>query len=518
MKNSIFSILVLLFLTGITSCTNKLKISKSALVIPDDVFFASRANILRATYQVPNWKELLRDEFGLDIEAEETPRPNFLGSGKAYVFGDVLEQNKNYVAFSILIRSRKNLEEFVKGTNPEVSIQHFKGFRYIIKNKNILGWSQNVLLLLDARQAYNQNQVVEQFKKLVNTRHEDALIVKNENFQEALKNDRDMALWLNIEKLARTPLLSSFVENMKLEDTFFHILANFDEGMISLKTQYFTNPDMYEGYKTLLSSKVNKELLRNVPVENPAMLTAVGVKPSGIKKLLADIQWTKKAENMAQAVTLSLDQFIDMLSGDAVIMLKDIQNLQQDLENTEKTILRDKKAISDIVLGIGIRNQQVYDSLKSIMLETGLLEKREGYYFFFGETYVLEKDSFVYFTKNEQVKDDFFNGVTLKNEELIENAEQHWFIFHADEAIAEKTIKGQTLVKEVARNLLKNEDLKLEYATINLAAMDSKQKGSESIVLLKDKTSNSLLAMLEVLKEIVFQTKIRLDPNFWQED
>jgi hypothetical protein len=506
----------LLLLSGFSACS---RFTPSVSCIPKDAFFASRANILRATYQVPNWKEVLKEEFELDLNADTVSKPAFLASGKAYIFGDIFKAEENYIALSIAMMNKRNLEKILKKMNPSLNFEEHKSphrkYKFIVRNKSLLAWSGSHLMFINARQAGNESKLREIFKRLADLKREESLMSANENFSKALSNDYDLALWLNIAKVGDIPLLKKFAKNVNLKDNYMHLQANFDEGQVSTRTQYYTNPTLYQAYKTLLSRSLNKQLLENAPVAYPAVLMASSIDPTGIKQFLKDIEWTEKIGNMVHAITLNLDQFVDMLSGDFLVLLKDVAHLEKNRLKTDSSHTEDKKMLSDLVLGVGIRNRAVYDTLKNNLLRTGILEKKENHYEFFHEIFVLEKDSMVYFTKNELVKGDFYKGLRLDNPKILKMTTENWFMLHAEQSVVDKSIKSKKLLGEVARSLLKNPNVKLETATIQLANIGNKSRG-ESLVLLQDKTANSLLAMLEVLKEIVYQTKLRLDPNYYQ--
>lgn len=510
----VFILLILVLNLG--ACV---KIHKSAQIIPSDVSIASRVNVLRATYQVPAWKETLKDEFDIDVEAFAVGPQSFLGSGKAYVFGNVLSANQNYLAFSIAIRSRKKLEDFIKNTNPNASFQNLDKYHYIIKGSNLLAWSNTVLLLINSREATTERDLKTHLAKIIKVNKSNALIYQNKNFKEALKNDKDIVAWIDINRLKNTSFGSNLLsDSLNLKENYLHLKANFDEGRINIQSQYFTNEQLYLDYKEMFSTSLNKNILINIPIENPAILTAISVKTSGFRRLLKDLNFTEKAENLVTSVTLSLDDAIDMLSGDVVIALKDIKNLEKDLENKNKkgrASIDTQKAINDMILGIGIGNEAIFDSLMNTLTKTGLLEQKEGYGLFFSELYLMKKGKYLYVTKNPEIKDNFLANVKLNNAKLLEKTEDSWFLLYADESVAGKTIKGKSIVKTITRSILKNEKVKLEEATISLSQLENQETEGETMILLKDKTVNSLIAMLEVVKEIAYQTKLRLDPNYW---
>ncbi len=479
--------------------------------IPNDVFYASRANVLRATYQVLEWKELLKKELDIDLAKDTIAKPFFLASGKPYIFGNILQNEKNYTALSILLLSKRNLEKFLKSLNPNLPIESFKDYKFTLKNRSMLAWNRKHLLYINAAHAENENQLRELFKTLVTLKKNEMLIETNENFKKALKNTKDVALWLNVAKVNNAPKIKEWVDDLKLNDNYMHIQANFDDGQISVATQYFTNPTLFKDYQTLLSGSVNKSLLSNLPLQKPAMVLGIGVKSEGIAQFLKDIKFTQKATNLITSITLTFEQFIKMFSGDAVIALKDIASLEHLLPHDS---VRETRHTSDMVLGIGIKERAIYETLKKNLLETGALEDKQDHFTFFGEIYVLERDSMVYFTKNEMVKNDFVQKVKFDNPKLLEFVSDNWFFLHVDEKIGEKALEGKSMFKEVARNLLKKEALKLESATIQIANKRKNEKGAaDAFVFLKDKNANSLIAMIEVLREIVYQTKMRLDPN-----
>ena len=507
-----FIIYGLFFVLGFSSCV---KISPSARSIPKDVMFAARANILRATYQVPNWKDVMREEFSIDLEADSTPRTNFLASGRAYIYGDLTEYEDNYIAIAINIRNHKSLERFVTTMNPDLKVQKLNNFKYLVKNKSLLGWSNKLLVLLDARQSPNEAHLTKLFSKIANNKRDSSLLFTNENFHQALKSYYDVSLWVNIDDFGKSSLFSQFSQNVNLENNYLHLHANFDEGQVTTKTTYFADDSLYARYADIISSPINPKLLENVPLEDPAVLLGLSLKPKGFKTLVDDLSLTEQCNNLVNAVTLTLDDFFEMISGDVVIGLKDLSHLDQDLDqNDSTTSLKDKKTISDLVMGVGIKNQAVYDSLIQVLLETGILEQKEGYQEFFGELFIMKRDSVVFFTKNESIKDDFLAEIKLQDQNILSMAPNNWFMLYANESISEKTVKGQNIVMEITRNILKNDNLNLEEAKISFSVPDSKL-GGESLLTFKDKEANSLLAMLEVLKVIVLETKQRLDPNYY---
>ncbi|TAE06072.1 MAG: hypothetical protein EAZ95_19390 [Bacteroidetes bacterium] len=479
--------------------------------IPHDVFYASRANVLRATYQIPEWKDVLKRELDIDLSQDTTKNPLFLASGKAFLFGNILQGEQNYTALSILLLSKRNLEKFLKSVNPNLVIESFKDYNFTLRNRSMLAWNKKHLLYINSPHAANENQLRELFRRLTTLKDSEMLIKSKNNFVKAVKNDQDLSMWLNIAKMGDAPKLKEWIDDMHLQDNYMHLRANFDDGEVSVATEYFTNSKLFQDYKTLLSGSVNKTLIENLPIQKPAMVVGIGVKPEGIAQFLKDIKFTQKATNLMNSITLTFDDFVKMYSGDMVIALKDVKSLEHLLPPDS---LREIRHTSDMVLGIGIKNKVIYDSLKSKLMQTGILEKKPDHLVFFGEVYVMERDSMVYFTKNELVKEDFIKMVKFDNPKLLESVSDNWFFLHADEKIGEKALEGKSLFKEATRNLLKKEELKLESATIQIANKRQNDKSkADAILLLKDKNANSLMAMLEVVREIVFQTKMRLDPN-----
>jgi hypothetical protein len=210
-----------------------------------------------------------------------------------------------------------------------------------------------------------------------------------------------------------------------------------------------------------------------------------------------------------------MDQFLEMLTGETAIAMKKI-----DLSSLPDSLKSDKKHTSDIVIGVKIKNLAIYDTLMATLESSGVLEKKENYSLFLNELYFLRKDSLLYITKNQSIKDDFLNDIKVTNKDILKEANNKWFLLYADETFNSRPIESKSLISSVAKSIFNGEKVKLESATIHLETLtkDKKRIDGETIVLLKDKNSNSLWAMLEILKEVLYQAKIRFEPNFFEEE
>ncbi len=499
----------MLFLSG---CV---RARKATLIIGEDVMYASRVNIFRNTHQLGEWQKVLKDELELDLKADSIKRPMFLINGKGYVFGELMQGTKNYTAFSIPLFNKRNFEKFIKKALPSYNVKTYKKYKFITKDKNLIAWSKGVLLMIDAHQAENELEAEKILQKIVDTPKSAALILKNPNFKKALNNDRDVALWLNVNKFANIPEVKTFVKNIPFKNNYLHFQTDFDEGVVTANTEYFTSPELFEAYKNLFSGKINKRLIENLPITSPSTVLSSGISPKELKVFLKDIEWTEKAENLVSSMTLTMDEFLEMVTGETVVASKKI-----DIEALPDSLKDNKKYISDVVMGFRIKNLFIYDSLMSTLKETGILEVKEGHSIFLDDLYVLRQDSLVYVTRNESIKDDFIKNVKLENKQVLKQITNKWFVFYADESVSKREMAGKSLVNSIAKVLLKGDKVKLESVTFHLETIGKNKKhiDGETIVLLKDKNANSLWAMLEIIKEIVFQTKQRFDPNFFKEE
>ncbi len=502
------------FLLLLGLCTNCLHPRSSARLIPKDVTFASRVQVLRTTFQVKEWRNLLRDEFELDLDADTISTPLFLGSAKAYLFGDLFKKNQNYIGASIAIINRPNLEKFIKKSNPGIVFKEYKGFRYFLQNKNVTAWSKRALLLLNARQADTHIQSELLLKRIIDLPESEKLFYTNPNFKKILKNDQDVAFWLNVEKLSDIKEIKTFAKNLPLKNNYWHFIANFDEGVVHASTEFFTSPQMYQAYQTMLSGKVSTQLVADLPIASPAVLMAMGLKTEGMKQFIKDIEWTEKADNLTHAITLSLDQFLDMFTGEMVVAMKNAHPLIPEKKDSLHHITP-----SDLVLGLNIRNTQTYDSLMYMLETSSLLEKKQNYDLFFSEVYIMRHANSVYITKDSTIKNDFLQNIKFKNKDILKQSSDKWLLLHADENLAHNSIEGKGLAQDILKAVLKNKKVQMESATLELESLkkDKKDMTGNSIVLFKDKNENSLVALLEIFKEIVYQTKMRLDPNFFED-
>jgi hypothetical protein len=517
-KHPIFGltyIFLLGFLLGFNACGSKVV---APTHIPADATMAICFDFKAMTAKTMQWQDMLNPEllrnFYLGDEADLTAQ--ILNSGvdyqaDGYIFAKVsTNESDKYFAGVFQLNSESRFEKALKNAYPKREIKTAGKLKFMnIDNFAMVGWQDKKVWLVSLGEKTTEPALKAKFDKIRNTQSTESLEAKNAQFKELLQGEYDCAFWTDSEKinLANSGYAELIPESMQsLKDflqmsQYFSGTLRFENGQIAMKGTSVLNPKIQEKYQDLFKTKMDIDLIKAIPIQNPILATGGGAGMKGVQKLLADagILETKDVKfviGLIELMGMSEAELFDAFSGDVVLAVRDVNTSFFSAEAVE------------YALGIGINNRKNLDKLLENITNLPVLpiKKKDNYYFIktddIGKMYLMEKDKMVFITGTTEIKDRFLKGNEKLNNDWAE---------YSNGAIGFWQLDMPRLVKLLPQgslNDIDNKNLK-EIFLPNFKSVVAKSStpsgnllASEMLIKMNDTKRNALTVIVDAMRKM----------------
>ncbi|HJY23039.1 MAG TPA: DUF4836 family protein, partial [Hanamia sp.] len=248
------------------------------------------------------------------------------------------------------LKSEKDFEQFNKNFDPTQTVKKAGDIStLVLKDKNVVGWNDNHFAYVmnsattstqmysweDSTGASSNIAPVDRSEELASFCNKlfslkaDSSLAKNDKFSDLLKEKGDLHFWQNTEEITKSVPNMGMLGMLKL-DVFFKdnistFTVNFDKGKIEIEQKGYAGKELTDFMKKNKGSKINTDMIKNIPSQNVFGILAMNFKPEGIQELIK-LTGTDGMVNMyLQQLGFSLDDLSKANNGDLMIALSDFK-------------------------------------------------------------------------------------------------------------------------------------------------------------------------------------------------
>ncbi len=399
----------------------------------------------------------------------------FMNSGVDYLnIGYAFSEGKSEddYALAIPLDDAAKFEKFLKAEKEEVKTEG--KIKYVISTKEsvFIAWKdKNAVIFLSKKS--DEAGFKKRAAELLELKDDQTLLASNKSFAKALGNKADIQVWIDSEKYAKMNGGETQMQGLSLKDNFASISVKFEKGEVLIDADSEMSADIAKIYgKIVKSSGIDGKLTKNIPIKKPAILASIALNLKGIKETMQERGVLAAAESNLKKNGTSVDEIISVFSGDILIVAGNANYM------SPKAIisigLNDEKAFDKMIMNIGKEN----------------IKKEGNSYFVMGAPASLTVKDGVAYVATENYMEDVKKGTSELESDLVKLAKDNVFAMYGDESIA-KDLPGDDM--KAATDVLSNLMIKSE------PIKDKNAKG-EMAVRMKDKSKNSLLVLVEAVK------------------
>ncbi len=435
-------LIVAIFLVCFSACNTKVV---TPTHIPADATFVLCADMKSITNKAVDWKNIWQSDYfsnalGLKDAGmlEKIMQSGLDYQQNIYLFSKSTKDDilPNYVGvYATLSKDEdfeKSLKQIFQSQNQKWNIQNIDAHKCVIaefaRQKIWIGWGGKQLFIYSSQIANNANELTKEAQKMLNLTKNDALEQKNADFKNVLSKDFDIAYWYNNEALHGGDMFESLAKNItgmfflgkgamdwvrkstQLINSTTGII-NFENGEAKGNAQIHFNDKVLPTFDGLLKPSFDENLAKYLPINNPILCSSLAIAPKGIQKTAGEWGILKGSQYKGALFLLGMneEELFNIFAGDVIFAL----DQPTKGKNSVHLLASWKKhhAVDDILDLVG----NVFK--KAITVE----KEKNGYTITTNEDvfYIVEKETMLYVTNQEQAKNDFIAGKQYNNEKIL---------------------------------------------------------------------------------------------------
>ncbi|MBA2251048.1 MAG: DUF4836 family protein [Chitinophagaceae bacterium] len=348
--------LVMCFALIITSCK---KTSDQGKMIPKNAIVVVHVDSKSLLSKV-SWDEIKQTNWYKEISSDtsvtgwkkqllENPENSGIDIKGGFVF---FYQKSNaaddgQAVFEGNVKDAKAFEQFNKNLDPaSTSVKDGDVTMLTLKNKSVVGWNASKFVYVVSTPStkgmpygvdtlnvpappVNVTDKLSAVCKRLFALNPDSSLAKNEKFANLLSEAGDVHYWQNTEQIMNSIPQMGMLGMLKL-DVFFKgnvstATANFDNGKININQKMYAGKELTDMIEKYGGSKINTDMIKNIPSQNVTGLLVVNFKPEGIKEIIKLTGMDGMANMFLSQQGLTLDDFVKATKGDMLFAVTDLQ-------------------------------------------------------------------------------------------------------------------------------------------------------------------------------------------------
>jgi hypothetical protein len=321
------------------------------------------------------------------------------------IFANKTSGQDMHIVVEGTLKSEKDFEQFNKNFDPSQAVKKSGDINLLIlKDKNVVGWNgKHFAYVMNSKtttsEMYNWHDSAGNQSNLAIADNSDELsafctklfslksdssLAKNEKFADLLKGKDDIRIWQNTEQIMKNSPSMGALGMLKLDlffkDNISTYAVNFDKGKIEINQKGYFGKELTDFMKKYSGSKINTDMIRNIPTQNVFGIFAMNFNPEGIKELIK-LTGTDGIVNMyLQQSGFNLDDISKANNGNLLLAFTDLKMSADsfDLKDSEGNTTNKAgftKPDLNVIFTLGVKDkpsfQKIMDAGKKMAAEMG---------------------------------------------------------------------------------------------------------------------------------------------------
>ncbi|MEO6949099.1 MAG: DUF4836 family protein [Ginsengibacter sp.] len=531
-KNFGLSLALCLLIMLFASCN---KSNEEGKMIPMDASFVASINMQSISKKI-SWEEIKQNAWFQKAYADSsTPewRKKIMNDPKASgidfeknvtFFGVSKATGGEYLVAIGHIKNEKDFEQFNKNFEPSQNATKSGDVNLLmLKDQSVVGWKDNTFAYVmnssfTPSDIYNwkdsasidgpaapveSSASISAYCASLFSLKSDSSLTKNNKFSNLLKDKGDLYFWQNTEAAMKNNPALGMVSMLKLDailkNSFSAMTVNFDNGKVEIDQKQYMGKELSDYMKKYKGTKINKDMISNIPSQNVLGIFASNFKPGAIEEFIKLMGADGIANMFLQQAGFNLSDLSKANNGNMVIALTDLQMKPNTLKDIKDSTGKDMNVMipdMKISLIMGVKDEPSFQKimnagkkmLSQMPNDTTLNMVLNDKYFV-----VSNSGSFAtqYLAANTKNKFDFIDKID--GQSIAAFADLHKIF----------TILSSQQTNNQERKAMIDQNLKFwNYITIKAGDMDGDAITGETEINMMDEKTNSLKSLNNYVNEM----------------
>ncbi|MBS1736824.1 MAG: DUF4836 family protein [Bacteroidetes bacterium] len=395
-----FSLFVLCASFLLSSCGKK---GDSGKMIPANALFVAQLNMKSLTNKVS--MEDLKKMAWYQKEMADTSHPEWMkkllenpeNSGidldDALVFFVNKDKNQNYqIVLEGSVKKAIDFEAFNKNFSHGNAPTKSGNLNILaLKNNNISAWNDknfvyvmvipqspkyteydDTLSTPSATSPEDNSAALTAFATNLFNLKTDSSLANNTKYSDLVNQKGDIYMWQNMEEIMNNNAALGMLGMMKLDVFFKGNLAtyrvSFDDGKIAVDQRNYVSKELGDFYKKYNGTKINTEMIKNIPSQNVIGMFAANFKPAAIEELIKLIGADGIANMFLQQAGFNLQDITKANNGNLLVAITDL-NMKNDTSLTQQgmTMNRSMMPEMNMLFAMGVNDKPSFQKIMNYL-------------------------------------------------------------------------------------------------------------------------------------------------------
>lgn len=196
----------------------------------------------------------------------------------------------------------------------------------------------------------------------------DSSLANNTKYSDLVKEKGDMYVWQNTEEIMNNNMVLGMMGMLKLDIFFKGNIAtytvNFDEGKINIDQRNYLSKELSDYYKKYNGSKINTDMIKNIPSQNVIGLFAANFKPGALEELVKLAGADGMANMFLQQAGFTLQDVTKANNGNLMVAITDLV-MKEDTSRVSDGQNFNKSMIPDLnmLLAVGVNDKPTFQKM-----------------------------------------------------------------------------------------------------------------------------------------------------------